>query len=57
MKKTLSSYKIQLGIQKTNCFRIQTGLFTKSQLQIRYNIRGNSCIPSWLVKYGNFTYS
>lgn len=34
----------------------ERGLFTKSQLQTRYNIRGNSCISRWLIKYGNFTY-
>lgn len=34
----------------------ERGLYTKSQLQTRYNIRGNSCIPNWLIKYGNFTY-
>ncbi|WP_300685147.1 IS3 family transposase [Chryseobacterium sp.] len=34
----------------------ERGLYTKSQLQTRYNIRGNSCIPKWLIKYGNFTY-
>jgi len=34
----------------------ERGLYTKSQLQTRYNIRGNSCISSWLIKYGNFTY-
>ncbi|MDR6923390.1 transposase-like protein [Chryseobacterium sp. 2987] len=34
----------------------ERGLYTKSQLQTRYNIRGNSCISRWLIKYGNFTY-
>ena len=34
----------------------ERGLFTKAQLQSRYNIRGNSCISKWLIKYGNFTY-
>ncbi|SHK32276.1 hypothetical protein SAMN05444267_10036 [Chryseobacterium polytrichastri] len=34
----------------------ERGLYTKSQLQTLYNIRGHSCIPRWLVKYGNFTY-
>lgn len=34
----------------------ERGLYTKSQLQTRYNIRGHSCIPRWLAKYGNFTY-
>lgn len=34
----------------------EQGLFTKAELRRRYNIRGNSCIPRWLKKYGKFTY-
>ena len=34
----------------------ERGLFTKAMLQRRYSIRGNSCIPRWLKKYGKFTY-
>ncbi len=35
----------------------ERGLFTKAALRQRYNIRGNSCIPRWLKKYGKFTYT
>ncbi|WP_108721159.1 IS3-like element ISElsp1 family transposase [Elizabethkingia ursingii] len=45
------------GFKRQVVSEYERGLFTKSQLQTRYNIRGNSCISSWLVKYGNFTYS
>jgi transposase-like protein len=34
----------------------ERGLFTKAELQRRYTILGNSCIPRWLKKYGKFTY-
>lgn len=34
----------------------ERGLYTKSDLQRRYNIRGNSCVSRWLKKYGKFTY-
>ncbi|MEY8761794.1 IS3 family transposase [Chryseobacterium tongliaoense] len=34
----------------------ERGLYTKSQLQTRYHIRGHACISKWLIKYGNFTY-
>ena len=34
----------------------ERGLFTKAELRRRYNIQGNSCLPRWLKKYGNFTY-
>ena len=34
----------------------EIGLFTKAELQRRYTILGNSCIPRWLKKYGKFTY-
>jgi len=34
----------------------EQGLFTKAALRRRYLIRGNSCIPRWLKKYGKFTY-
>ena len=34
----------------------ERGLFSKAELCRRYNIRGNSCIPRWLKKYGKFTY-
>ena len=34
----------------------ERGLFTKAELKRRYHIRGNSCIPRWLKKYGKFTY-
>ncbi|NBL66126.1 IS3 family transposase, partial [Flavobacterium sp. NST-5] len=34
----------------------ERGLFTKAELQRRYNILGHSCISKWLKKYGKFTY-
>ena len=34
----------------------EQGLLNKDQLQRKYDIRGNGCIPGWLRKYGNFTY-
>jgi hypothetical protein len=32
------------------------GVYLQKQLQRRYTILGNSCIPRWLKKYGKFTY-
>ncbi|WP_144428943.1 IS3 family transposase [Chryseobacterium sp. StRB126] len=59
----MDSKKIAFPVQEySEAFKRQVvseyerGLFTKSQLQTRYNIRGNSCISRWLIKYGNFTY-
>lgn len=34
----------------------EQGFLNKDQLQRKYDIRGNSCIPRWLKKYGTFNY-
>ena len=34
----------------------ESGLSTKATLKRKYGIAGNSCIPSWLKKYGKFEY-
>ncbi len=34
----------------------EQGLYTISELRRRYEIRGKSCIPRWLRKYGKFSY-
>ncbi|PHJ94093.1 transposase [Nostoc linckia z13] len=34
----------------------ESGGLNKDQLQRKYGIRGNSCIPGWLKKYGKLAY-
>lgn len=35
----------------------ERGLYTKAELQRRYGIFGNSCIPRWCKKYGKLPYN
>ena len=34
----------------------EQGFLNKSQIQLKYDIRGKSCLDYWLRKYGKFTY-
>lgn len=35
----------------------ERGLYTKSELQRRYNIFGHNCIPRWCKRYGKLPYN
>jgi transposase len=56
LKKVLAPQTYSEVFKKQVVREFEQGLFTKAELRRRYNIRGNSCIPRWLKKYGKFTY-
>jgi transposase len=56
LKQVLAPQTYSEAFKKQVVKEFEQSLFTKAELRRRYNIRGNSCIPRWLKKYGKFTY-
>lgn len=52
LKKVSAPYIYSEAFKKQVVKEFERGLFTKAELRQRYKIAGNSCILSWLKKYG-----